>query len=192
MVGFKQRKKHLFRQIHNVLTHLVYLWSRLNENPPPARISSPIKYHTNKDKTANPLTIFATMTFKSFSSQLPLITFLTISFGILKQIFFYNFFDVPISRFLEATEVLMLFTEDLTIFAIVYLLPVLITTLVSHNLLAKPNLPETTGTILKQDVLKWNKMIDFFIKWFLITMKVVIVLVGSPFLVHLKSRISFA
>ncbi len=132
------------------------------------------------------------MTFKSFSSQLPLITFLTISFGILKQIFFYNFFDVPISRFLEATEVLMLFTEDLTIFAIVYLLPVLITTLVSHNLLAKPNLPETTGTILKQDVLKWNKMIDFFIKWFLITMKVVIVLVGSPFLVHLKSRISFA
>ena len=61
-------------------------------------------------------------------SRAPLVTGLLISLGILKYIIFYKLFYIPITEYIQLSEILLLFTEDIIYILLFLLLP----RLVSH------------------------------------------------------------
>jgi hypothetical protein len=65
------------------------------------------------------------MNLKQLTPIIPYLTGFVICMGIIKQIFFYHFFLIPIKNYLDVGEVLMLFTDDIiliTLCTIPYLL----------------------------------------------------------------------
>ena len=60
---------------------------------------------------------------KEFISLLPFITLTVIIVGLLKLILFYYFFNIPIQKFLDPSEALLIFTDDLFILLILVAVP---------------------------------------------------------------------
>lgn len=119
---------------------------------------------------------------KNLASLTPYITGFFLLLGILKQLFYYSLFDIPIRYFLEVSEVLMLFTED-----ILYVSALILTILIfgATSSLVKPKSEnikqsaEPQSENIKQSDAKANFKFAMVMTSFLVAMFILMIIVSS-------------